>query len=316
MSDRYLVGDIGATNARFALGSATGVGTTTTLATGEFGSATELIDAACHRLGIERFDEVCLAIAGRVSGGVAEITNGSLHFAEAEIAKHLDCDVRIVNDFFALAHAVPIATALAEIGGRPSADGVKALLGPGSGLGMSVLVPQDHGWLVVPSEGGHADLAPGSPLEREILGVLQQQHGHVCWETVLSGPGLVNLYQAVATVWGGSWDGSDEPLTAEQITGRGVTVEDPVCHQTLEIFFGLLGSAAGNLAVTVCATGGVYIGGGIVPGLSEFAKQSALRRRFEERGALTEMVRSIPLYVILDEAPGLLGALQYLMHGR
>ncbi len=189
MSDRYLVADIGATNARFAWGSATGIGTTTMLATSEFGSATELIDAARHRLGIEQFDEACLAIAGRVSGGLAEITNGSLHFVQSEIAKQLDCDVRIVNDFFALAHAIPIVTALVEIGGQPSADGVKALLGPGSGLGMSVLVPQDHGWLVVPSEGGHADLAPGSPLEREILGVLQQQHGHVCWETVLSGPG-------------------------------------------------------------------------------------------------------------------------------
>lgn len=314
MRDGYLVADIGATNARFAIGSEAGLGKTLTLASNGFATTAELIDAACRQLDGGQFEAGCLAIAGPVHGGIGKITNGNLHFAEAEIAKQLGCSLHVVNDFVALAHAVPVAENLRQIGGERTANGVKALLGPGSGLGMSVLVPQDQGWSIVSSEGGHADLAPGSPLEQELLVILQREHAHVCWETVLSGPGLVNLHRAVTVLWGES-DGVD-PLTAEQITGRGVTVEDPVCHQTLEIFFGLLGAAAGNLAVTVCATGGVYIGGGIVPSLSGFAENSALRRRFEERGALTDMVAAIPLYVILDESPGLLGALRYLVQRR
>ena len=314
MSDGYLVADIGATHARFAIGSEAGLGKALTLVTNRFASSAELLDAACRQLDGGPFEAGCLAIAGPVDGGIGKLTNGNLHFAEAEIAEQLGCSLHVVNDFVALAHAVPVAENLRQIGGERTANGVKALLGPGSGLGMSVLVPQDRGWSIVSSEGGHADLAPGSPLEQELLTILQREHAHVCWETVLSGPGLVNLHRAVTVLWGAS-DGAD-PLTAEQITGRGVTVEDPVCHQTLEIFFGLLGAAAGNLAVTVCATGGVYIGGGIVPRLSRFAENSALRRRFEERGALTGMVSAIPLYVILDESPGLLGALRYLVQRR
>ena len=315
MSDQYLVADIGATNARFALGDEAGLSKTTTFATSAFDSVAQMIDAARQELGVKRLSAGCFAIAGPVHDGVGKITNGNLRFAATEIASQLDCDMHIVNDFFALAHAVPVASELLQIGGNEDAVGVKALLGPGSGLGMSVLVPEQHGWKILSSEGGHADLAPGSPLEAELLVLLQQAHGHVCWETVLSGPGLVNLYQAVVTLWGAP-AGDSETLTAEQISTRGVAIDDPVCHQTLEIFFGLLGSAAGNLALTVYATGGVYIGGGIVPGLSNFAEQSAMRRRFEERGPLTNLVSSIPLYVICDESPGLLGALRYLMQRR
>ena len=125
---------------------------------------------------------------------------------------------------------------------------------------------------------------------------------------VLSGPGLVNLYRAGGVLWGAT------PLevTSEWITQSGVDAQEPICHQVLELFFSILGGAAGNLGLTVCAEGGVYIGGGIVPQLEEFAVASALRRRFDERGALRDYAEQIPLYLILDESPGLIGAMQCL----
>src|SRR5690606_31087302 len=100
-------------------------------------------------------------------------------------------------------------------------------------------------------------------------------------------------------------------LTAEQISARGVNATEPVCHQSLELFFALLGSAAGNLALTVCAYGGVYIAGGIVPNLADFAEESPMRRRFEERGRMSDMVRPIPLFLIEEDSPGMIGALYW-----
>lgn len=308
-ASRQLVADIGATHARFALAAEGRLGAPVVLATREFARSSELVRAALSALSADRVDEACFAVAGPVVAGVVEVTNGGLKFDAAEQGAMLDAPVSIVNDFHALAMAVPSLTRLEAIGGDPargSERSVKAVLGPGSGLGMSVLVPLDSGgWQVLASEGGHADLAPGNPLEQELLTVLQTRHQGVCWETVLSGPGLVNLYEAVAELWGMK----PEALTPEEVSRRGVDAEDPVCHQTLEQFFALLGAAAGNLALTVCAHAGVYIGGGIVPGLAGFARTSPMRRRFEERVELASLVADIPLFLILDEHPGLLGAL-------
>ncbi len=306
---KTLVADIGATHARFALASGGVLGEPVVLATGAYRESPDLVRAAMTALAVDRVDEACFAVAGPVVAGVAEVTNGGLAFNAAAHGNLLEAPVSIVNDFHALAMAVPGLERLEAIGGDPSRGsqrGVKAVLGPGSGLGMSVLLPRDSGgWQVLASEGGHADLAPGNPLEQELLTVLLTKHEGVCWETVLSGPGLVNLYQAVAVLWGMT----PEPLTAEEISRRGESADDPVCHQTLELFFALLGAAAGNLALTVCAHAGVYIGGGIVPQLAEFARSSPLRRRFEERVELGSLVAGIPIFLILDPYPGLSGAL-------
>jgi glucokinase len=304
MSALALVADIGATNARFALADRDGLrGDAVLLATADWDSDEGLIREAVGRLGGTPV-AACLAIAGPVRGGRGSITNGTLAFDAAALSGALGCPVQLVNDFHALAAGLPDLRELRLLGGPAQGSGTKAVLGPGSGLGMSVLVPVADGWQVLPSEGGHADLAPGSPLELELLGVLQAELGHVCWESVLSGPGLERLYRAVSTLWGGAPKG----LGAADITRLGVDAEDPVCHQTLEVFCGLLGSAAGNLAITVSAYGGVYLGGGMLPRFADFVAGSALRRRFEERGLMTAMAREIPLYLILDESPGLIGA--------
>lgn len=309
-ADCQLIGDIGATHSRLAIVDKTGW-RNENFPTTEYATAADLLEAAAERLGYTQLSGCCFAVAGPVLAGIGTITNGRIEFVEAELAALLGCPVKVVNDFYAIGCGIPAFTDLLQLGGRDYAaegavaDGVKIVLGPGSGLGMGILVPGSDGWHVLPSEGGHADLAPGNPLEQEILSLLQAKHGSVCWESVLSGPGLVNLYEVVCQLWG------SEPnaATPEWISEQGVAADDPICHQTLDLFFGLLGAVAGNLALTVCAHGGVYISGGIVPALQDFAVTSPLRRRFDERCGLADFTQDIPIYVVLDENPGLVGAL-------
>ncbi len=312
-SETWVVADIGATNVRVAAATRAGlVSAPVRMRTADYATSSDLLQDGLRRLGIDRSAGCCLAIAGPVVEGAGRITNGTLGFDEHTLAAAAGCPVRLVNDFHALARALPVLERLRPLGGPAEPrSGAKAVLGPGSGLGMGILVPVDSNWLVVPSEGGHGDLAPGTPLESELLQLLQFEHGHVSWETVLSGPGLVHLYSAVCRLWGTE----PEPATPEWVTAQGLEADEPVCHQTLDIFCGLLGAAAGNLAVMVCARGGVYIGGGIVPKLADFVAASPLRRRFDERGNMTDFVRDIPLYIIQDEEPGLLGALECLRNG-
>ncbi len=305
---QHLVADIGATHARFALAEGTRPGSPVVLATADYDEPGTLIDAAQEALGQPLLAAACFAVAGPVLDGQVDVTNGGLRFEADALTQRLGVPVHLVNDFYALAAAIPYLEQLEAVGGDPERRGrraVSAVLGPGSGLGMGLLIPEDAGgWRVLPSEGGHADLAPGSPLEQELLTALQMKLGAVCWETVLSGPGLVHLYEAVAGLWGMA----PKALSPAEISAGGVDAEDPVCHQTLELFFALLGAAAGNLALTVCAEAGVYIGGGIVPQLADFARESPLRRRFEERAELAHLVADVPLFLIMDANPGLIGA--------
>ncbi len=305
-----LVADIGATNARFQR-CAGGVleGDAVVLPMAHYEEADALLHAALAALGIDACREALLAIAGPAAAdGAIEVTNTGMQFTPADCDRILGGPCRLANDFYALARAVPHLQALEQLGGVAGGQGNRAVLGPGTGLGMAALVSHADRWLVVPSEGGHADLAPGNHLELELWGVLEASHGHVCWESVLSGSGLVNLYHAMSAVWGGR----GEALTPEEISGRAMAMSDPVCHQTLETFYALLGAAAGNLALTVAAWGGIYIGGGIAPGMADFIKTSPLRRRFEERGDLSGVVADVPIYLITQTNAGLVGAMHCL----
>lgn len=306
-----LVGDIGATNARLRLANSSRewVSDLFVLPTARYTEAAPLLEDARAHFGGPELARCVLAVAGPVSsdGSSIEVINTGLTFTQALTELALGVTPTFFNDFYSQALAVPHLRNLVQIGGEDAGDRsrVQTILGPGSGLGMATLVPTaNDGLIVLPSEGGHGDLAPGSYLEAELWSVLAQTHHHVCWETVLCGPGLVNLYEAMSSIWG------TKPAlhTPEEILAEGLSA-DPLCHQTLETFAGLLGGAAGNLALTVGARGGVYISGGIAPKLAEMLPTSPLRRRFDERGALSNYAKAIPLYLVLDEQPGMLGAL-------
>ena len=308
MSQRILVGDFGGTNARVALADGAGAPfDIRNYPSNDFATGTAVIERYLGEVGAAGVRGCCIAIAGPVDGGRGKLTNGRIVCDAREIEAALAFEhALVINDFTAVGHALPTLpiAALRTIGPELRGVGTIAAIGPGTGLGTGFVVPDGRGWRVLPSEGGHGSLAPSDPLEIEVLGHLLQRFDFVGWETVLSGPGLVNLYRAVCEVWGTA-PAVDDPSA---ITGRAVTIEDPVCHQTLEMFCNLLGTAAGGLAMTVCATGGVYIAGGIVPRIGDFIAQSQFRRRFEARGPMSYYVKAIPTRLVLEADLGLLGA--------
>jgi glucokinase len=311
MSDRIVVGDFGGTNARIALVEQAGAPfEIRTYPSNDFATGTAVIERYLDDVGRDAADTVrgcCIAIAGPVDDGRGRLTNGRIECDARAIEAALGFEhALVINDFTAVGHALPVLpqSALRTIGPELRGVGTIAALGPGTGLGMGFVAPDGSGWRVLPSEGGHGNLAPSDPLEVEVLGHLMRRFDFVGWETVLSGPGLVNLYAAVCDVWGTAPE-VDDPSA---ITARAVTIEDPVCHQTLEVFCNLLGTAAGGLAMTVCATGGVYVAGGIVPRIADFVAQSQFRRRFDARGPMSYYVKAIPTYLVLETELGLLGA--------
>ena len=301
---RIAAADIGATRSRFRAADGTRVVGERVCATADHEDGVALVAAG---LGDAAADVLCIAVGGVVTDGRARLTNGAIEFDARAIAGALGIDrVVLVNDLVALGTEVPYldGASLRSLGGAGIGAGTRAVIAPGTGLGMAVVTGEGQ---VLPSEGGHAPFAPADPLEQEILGALAAELRYVSWEDVLSGPGIANLYRAVCGVWGAA----PEDLAPSDVTERGVTLADPVCHRTLEIYCAALGNAAGGLCVTSCADGGVYLGGGIPPRIADFLADSGFRRRFEERGRMTDYVRGIGTAIILDDGAGLAGALRH-----
>ena len=183
-----------------------------------------------------------------------------------------------------------------------------ALLGPGTGLGVSgLLFPQGSGRGVpLAGEGGHVSLAAETAQEFEVVSLLKERYGHVSAERALSGAGLVDLYHALRKL---GREAGKEVTDPAQVTGLALEQHEPLALQALDMFCGFLGSVAGNLALTLGAKGGVYLGGGIVPRLGPWFDQSSFRKRFEAKGRFRDYLASIPCWVIdPDGAPALYGA--------
>ena len=310
----WLVADVGGTETRLALvepdAEGSPIGERRAFATGEFSSLEAVVEHYLDATGRPAIDAACLAVAGPVRGGEARLTNGRWTVSAEGVRARLQlADVLLVNDFHAVAASLPqLHGADLRSIGTPALmnahpDCVKAVLGPGTGLGMAGLVPIDGKWRVIPSEGGHAAFAPVDELELEVARELLARFGFVTWEHVLSGPGLENLCEAVCSVWGAQGDRLDAP----DITARALA-HDPVCHQALELFCSILGTVAGSAAATFCAEGGVYLAGGILPRIPEFLAASHFRRRFEEATAALGCSGEIPTFLIMTADVGLLGA--------
>ena len=182
------------------------------------------------------------------------------------------------------------------------------MIGPGTGLGVSGLIPSDAGWIPLQSEGGHVTYGAANQRETEILTVIGQRFNHISAERLISGSGLLNLYQALAQLENQAFD--EETLSPAIITERGLNQSCALCAEVLETFCGMLGTAAGNLVLTLGAKGGVYIGGGIVPKLGDYFDHSPFRQRFEQRGRFTDYLKAVPSYVITAANPALIGAAQ------
>lgn len=259
--------------------------------------------------GGERPGLACLALAGPVEGRRARLTNLPWQLDADRLATRLDlAHVELVNDLVAQAHAL----ALLEPGqlctlqsGAAAAEGVCALLAAGTGLGMALLAGSPQRPLVLPSEGGHADFAPQDEQQLALLHHLLPRHGRVSLELLLSGPGLARLY---AFLDGRDEDAADLP-DGERI-GRAAAAGEPRAIACLELFARLLAGAAGNLALTGLARGGVYLGGGIAPKILPYLQRPAVREAFVARPPMRTLLEDIPLRVVLDEQLGLRGAAQ------
>lgn len=303
-----LVADIGGTNARFALLDAHGqVYAEQTLTCADFAGLTAAGKAFLQSVGGVRPRRAAVAVATPITGDWIQFTNSAWSFSTEAARQELGLEqLTIINDFTALALALPALTPQERqiIGGGEAVPGQPvALIGPGTGLGVSGLVWSGERWIPLQTEGGHVTFSPASEQEWIICQRLQRQFGHVSPERLLSGPGLVNIYTVLAELEGRPV----EALTPADITDRALSGACPHCHKVLELFCGMLGTAAGNLALTLGARGGVYIGGGIVPRFGSFFAQSAFRTRFEDKGRFSGYLATIPTWLITAANPALRG---------
>lgn len=311
MSER-LVGDIGGTNARLAILGADGWPMDpVTYACDDFPGLAETIEAYKKERNIDSFTDAVIAVATPITSDIVNLTNNHWAFSIKAMEVSLGLEpgrFQVMNDFKALALSVPHLTEddVQKIGpGRPVPLNPIAVIGPGTGLGVSGLVPTGTGdWVALDGEGGHVSIGVRTDREIAIHDLLNDRYRHVSAERFLSGEGLENICNALREV------DKLEPLelTPALIAARGMSGEDPICVETLNIFAELLGSCAGNLALTIGAEGGVYIGGGIVPRLGEWFAQSNFREQFEAKGRMSSLMAKIPTYVIVAPYPALTGA--------
>jgi glucokinase len=263
----WLVADIGGTNARFALADpqTTRLAAELTLPTGGAHSLADLTRAYLASVDAGPIEAACFAIAGPVSGDRCSLTNAGLDFSVEETRAELGLSTLLVaNDFAAMARSVPELGPehLFQVGDvRPDLGRGGVTVGPGTGLGVATILPTDSGWRVLPGEGGHVALACLHEDELEVVRALRKHSGYASAEMVLSGPGLVRLYRALADVHG--YGAVSEPRP-DVIVERALSRADDTSVATLAMFCELLATVAANAALTTGATGGVFVSGGIV----------------------------------------------------
>ena len=316
----WLVADIGGTNARFGWISApaAAVAHVHVLPVHEHaspGAAAQAYLAALQTqlgAGYQPPRRAAFALATAVAGDQIELTNAHWSFSRAATQAALGLDVLLaLNDFEALALSLPRLQAgqlraWPGVAASDPAAGTLAVIGPGTGLGVAGVVRSAQGWVALPGEGGHATLSAADDFESELLAHVRREFAHVSAERLLSGIGLPTLHGAVLAVNGAA----PAVLSTAAIVEQGLSGADPLCGQTVDAFCALLGSFAGNVALTLGARGGVYIGGGIVPRLGERFFASRFRERFEAKGRFQPYLTGIPTLLITDTLAALSGAAQ------
>ena len=305
--DLVLLGDIGGTNARFALARNGKIETVASLRVAEHPTASSALAEVLQRFPDARPRRAVFACAGPVEAGAIALTNSAWRLEEGELEAGFGFErVLLVNDFVAVAWALPHLQPehlrpVGAGGGKPGRPCVA--LGPGTGLGVAAFLPPPLGPQVITGEGGHVTLPAADDREAEVLRRLRGQLGHVSAERLLSGGGLVRLYQTLAEV-----DGlSPPPRAAPEITAAAAAGGCAASRAALDMFCAMLGGFAGNLALTWGAQGGVYIAGGIAPRIAEQLAASAFRARFEAKGRFRPYLEAIPTWIVRHPEPAFLG---------
>lgn len=329
MAEYGLIADIGGTNARFALAPLKAFDPTKGLALSEEelvavaalnGAEYETIADAIRAYlagpasGYDRPRHAVMAIACPTDQDRITMTNHIWTFSVSELKADIGFDsLKFINDYNALANSIPHldADGLVKVGPGERVEGwPMAVTGPGTGLGLAGLAFSETGPVTLETEGGHAHFAPTDEVEIGILQFLLKKYERVSIERLVSGMGLENIYEALCSLRGVS----SETLRAPEISARAQDKSDSICEEALARFCAILGSYAGDVALTMGAKGGVYITGGIVPRFMEYFQASQFRTRFEAKGRLKGFVEPIPTYVVVAKQPGLLGAAAVLNH--
>jgi glucokinase len=303
-----LLADVGGTNARFALETAPGeIGQIRVYPAADYPGIAEVMQQYLKDTKVGRVNHAAVAIANPVDGDHFSMTNHDWSFSIEATRRALGFDtLLVVNDFTALAMALPGLTDAQRVqvgGGSRRQNSVIGLLGPGTGLGVSGLIPADDRWIALGSEGGHASFAPSNEDEDLVMRHARTKWPHVSFERVAAGPGLELIYRAFAE--------RDGIAVAESVNSADVTKRahdgEALALQAVNCFCGILGTFSGNIAVTLGSLGGIYIGGGVVLKLGELFYKSPFRERFEAKGRFQQYLSGVPTYVITAEYPAFLG---------
>ena len=305
-----LMADIGATNTRCALVDDKGEELAAEVFhNADFSGLTSLLKSYLeHRRATDRPRRAALAVAAPILGDEVRMLNIDWHFSQAELKTDLGlAQLTVCNDFAAIAWGLPYfgPSDLRTIGrGQRVAGAALATLGPGSGLGVGALMPTGDGWAVMTGEGGHSTLPATTREEADVIAQIRDRYdGHCSAERVLSGPGIVNLYVALAELAGHSPKSPLAPADITTLAKQG----DALARKAEAMFFAFLGTVAGDLALTTGARGGVFIAGGIVPKVLDALAKSEFRARFEAKGRYESYLAAIPTYVITDPLPAFRG---------
>ena len=316
---KLITGDIGGTNTRLAIYDlANGRfvdGAMQVYPSSDFPSLTAMLALFCRQF--PGAGAGCFAVAGPVRHGRSEVTNLPWVIDAAEIATAFGWhDVALLNDLEAIAWGID---GLAETdchtlnAGKPDPEGNRAVIAAGTGLGEAGLCRSGGRWHPFASEGGHADFAPADAEQARLLAWLADKYGHVSWERVASGTGLVDLYeycrerrQAPRPDWLAEAADPGAAISAAALDGR-----DEACVEALDIFISCYGAEAGNLALKQMATGGVYLAGGIAPKLLDRLQQGDFMQAFTTKGRMGKLLQSMPVQIVTNGRISLLGATAY-----
>lgn len=304
-----LVGDIGGTNARFAVWEDNNLHSVRVFPTADYTSPEQAIGIYLKDLGLApgSVGAVCLAVAGPVSGDEFRFTNNHWRLSRKAFCETLQVEhLQLVNDFTAMALGMTrLAPDEYRVVCQGSADALRpaVVIGPGTGLGVGTLIRNGEHFMALPGEGGHVDLPLSSPRETQLWQHIHNEIGHVSAETALSGGGLPRVYRAICAV-----DGHEPTLdTPEAITAAGLA-GDPIALEVLEQFCCWLGRVAGNNVLTTGGRGGVFIVGGVIPRFADFFLESGFARSFADKGCMSDYFKGIPVWLVTAPYSGLMGA--------
>lgn len=307
-----LIADIGGTNARFAQVTDTGLINIEKYLVADYPTIQDALEHYFDSYPDAKFTSVCLAIAAPANQDWVDFSNSHWSFSCQDLKAALSLEhLLVINDFTAVAHSLPVLNdeQIIQIGsGYAEPHGNRAVFGPGTGLGVEHLSHNTSGWTTLDGEGGHVDFAPVDLTQMVVWQHIYKKLGRVTAEEVMSGRGIVNIYEALC-----AHHGQESVLTeAADITDAALDGSCQICVEVLDVFCNAMGTFAGNLAINLATTGGVFIGGGIAARFIDFLQASKFRARFEAKPPISGYVKDIPTFIINEPDHGLIGAAAYL----